>query len=124
MLKLNIYVKEKRSLCELQSPKHVHENTGCFKKSFITLKHYTNLFRGHVRCFPLIVSNGHLVPRILHPWIFSYGDSLSITIPTKTRCALLHYKSSKHCMRPLNKFIQAFKVVKIFLKHPVFVQFG
>jgi hypothetical protein len=29
-----------------------------------------------------MVGNGHLVPRILHPWIFSYGDALNI-IPRK-----------------------------------------
>jgi hypothetical protein len=28
-------------------------NTGCFKKSFKTLKAYINLFRGHVQCFEL-----------------------------------------------------------------------
>jgi hypothetical protein len=27
--------------------------TGCFKKSFATLKTYINLFRGHVQCFEL-----------------------------------------------------------------------
>jgi hypothetical protein len=27
--------------------------TGCFKKSFTTLKAYINLFRGHVQCFEL-----------------------------------------------------------------------
>jgi hypothetical protein len=28
-------------------------NTGCFKKSFTTLKAYINLLRGHVQCFEL-----------------------------------------------------------------------
>jgi hypothetical protein len=43
----------------------------------------------------------------------------SITNPGKTRCVLLHYDCSKHCTCPLNKFIHAFKVVKLFLKHQV-----
>ena len=38
----------------------------------------------------------------------------------KTRCVLLHFESSKRCVCPLYKFLQAFKVVKLFLKHPVF----
>jgi hypothetical protein len=50
---------------------------------------------------------------------FSYGDSLTITIPGRTRCVLLHYDSSKHCTYPLNKFMQALKIVKLFLKQPV-----
>jgi hypothetical protein len=36
---------------------------------------------------------------------FSYGDTLTITILCKTQCILLHYESSKHSTRPLNKFI-------------------
>jgi hypothetical protein len=35
-----------------------------------------------------LVEHGHLVPWTLHPWIF-----LTMTIPGKTRCALLHYDS-------------------------------
>jgi hypothetical protein len=30
-----------------------NESTGCFKKSFTTLKAYVNLFRGHVQYFEL-----------------------------------------------------------------------
>ena len=33
---------------------------------------------------------------------------------------LLHFDSSKRCVCPLYKFLYAFKVVKHFLKHPVF----
>jgi hypothetical protein len=32
---------------------------------------------------------------------------------------LLHFDSSKRCVCPLYKFLYAFKVVKLFLKHPV-----
>jgi hypothetical protein len=52
-----------------------------------------------------MVGNGYLVPWTLHPWIFSYGDSLAITVPGKTRCVSLHYDNSKHCTFPLNKFV-------------------
>ena len=43
----------------------------------------------------------------------------TITIRGKTRCVLLHFDSSKRCVCPLYKFLYAFKVVKLFLKHPV-----
>jgi hypothetical protein len=43
-----------------------------------------------------------------------------ITILGKTRCVLLHFDSSKRCVCPLYKFLYDFKVVKLFLKHPVF----
>jgi hypothetical protein len=36
---------------------------------------------------------------------------------------LLHYGSSKHCTCPLNEFIFAFKVVKLFLKHLVYLNY-
>jgi hypothetical protein len=49
---------------------------------------------------------------------------LTITIPGKTQCALLHYDSSKQYTCPLNIFIYAFEVVKLFLKHPVFYPWG
>jgi hypothetical protein len=29
------------------------DTTGCFKKSFTTLKEYIHLFRGHVQCFEM-----------------------------------------------------------------------
>jgi hypothetical protein len=38
----------------------------------------------------------------------------------KSRCVLLHFDSSKRCVCPLYKFLYAFKVVKLFLKHPVY----
>jgi hypothetical protein len=44
---------------------------------------------------------------------------LRITILAKTRCVLLHFDGSKRCVCPLYKFLYAFKVVKLFLKHPV-----
>jgi hypothetical protein len=46
---------------------------------------------------------------------------LGITILRKTRCVLLHFDSSKRCVCPLYKFLYAFKVVKLFLKHPVYI---
>jgi hypothetical protein len=49
-----------------------------------------------------------------HSLDFTPVDSLTITIPGKTRCVLQHY------ICPLHKFIQVFKVVKLFLKDPVF----
>jgi hypothetical protein len=45
---------------------------------------------------------------------------LRITILGKTWCVLLHFDSSKLCVCPLYKFLYAFKVVKLFLKHPVY----
>ena len=42
-----------------------------------------------------------------------------MTIRGKTRCVLLYFVSSKRCVCPLYKFLYAFKVVKLFLKHPV-----
>jgi hypothetical protein len=44
---------------------------------------------------------------------------LRITIRGKPRCVLLNLDSSKRCVCPLYKFLYAFKVVKLFLKHPV-----
>jgi hypothetical protein len=38
----------------------------------------------------------------------------------QTCSVLLHYDSSKRCVCPLNKFVYSFKVVKLFLKHPVY----
>jgi hypothetical protein len=46
---------------------------------------------------------------------------LRITILGKTRCVLLHFDSSKRCVCPLYKFLYTFKVVKLFLKHPVYI---
>jgi hypothetical protein len=49
------------------------------------------------------------------------SKQLRITIRGKTRCVLLHFDdSSKRCVCPLYKFLYAFTVVKLFLKHPVF----
>jgi hypothetical protein len=38
----------------------------------------------------------------------------------QTCSVLLHYDSSKRCVRPLYKFVYFFKVVKLFLKHPIY----
>jgi hypothetical protein len=46
-------------------------------------------------------------------------EAYKLSISGKTWCVLLHYDSSKHCTCPLNKFIQAFKIVKLLLKHLV-----
>jgi hypothetical protein len=32
-----------------------NDSTGCFKKSFTTLKAYINLYRGHVQCLTAIM---------------------------------------------------------------------
>jgi hypothetical protein len=48
------------------------------------------------------------------------SKQLRITIWGKTRRVLLHFDNSKRCVCPLYKFLYAFKVVKLFLKHPVF----
>jgi hypothetical protein len=37
----------------------------------------------------------------------------------QTCSVLLHYGSSKRCVCPLYKFVYSFKVVKLFLKHPI-----
>jgi hypothetical protein len=47
------------------------------------------------------------------------SKQLGITIRGKTRCVLLHFDSSKRCVYPLYKFLYAFKVINLFLKHPV-----
>jgi hypothetical protein len=49
---------------------------------------------------------------------YHWKSHWTVTIPGETPCILLHYGSSKHCTCPLNKFTQAFKVVKLFFKHP------
>jgi hypothetical protein len=49
-------------------------------------------------------------------------EQLRITILGKTRCVLLHFDSSKRYVCPLYKFLYAFKVVKLFLKHPVYIR--
>jgi hypothetical protein len=46
------------------------------------------------------------------------SKQLRITILGKTRCVLLHFDSSKHCVCPLYKFLYAFKVVKLFSETP------
>jgi hypothetical protein len=47
--------------CEYEVNTHINsvpfalkKNTGCFKKSFTTLKDCVHLFRGHVQCFELL----------------------------------------------------------------------
>jgi hypothetical protein len=47
------------------------------------------------------------------------SKQLRITILGKARCVLLYFDSSKRCVCRLYKFLFAFKVVKLFLKHPV-----
>jgi hypothetical protein len=56
---------------------------------------------------------------IVHYLHYQWKSRWTVTIPVKTRCVLLHYDSSKHYTCPLNKVIYVFKVVKLFLKHPV-----
>jgi hypothetical protein len=41
------------------------------------------------------------------------GFHITLKMPGKTRCVLLHYYSSKHCACPVNKFISALRVVKL-----------
>jgi hypothetical protein len=36
-----------------ESEECIYVYTGCFKKSFTTLKEYTNLYRGHAQRFEL-----------------------------------------------------------------------
>jgi hypothetical protein len=50
------------------------------------------------------------------------SKQLRITILGKTRCVLLHFDSSKRFVCPMYKFLYAFKVVKLFLKRPVFLR--
>ena len=50
---------------------------------------------------------------------YQWKSHWTITIRGKTRCVLLHFDSSKRFVCPLYKFLYAFKVVKLFLKHPV-----
>jgi len=50
---------------------------------------------------------------------YQWKSHWTITIRGKTRCVLLHFDSSKRCVCPLYKFLYAFKIVKLFLKHPV-----
>jgi len=50
---------------------------------------------------------------------YQWKSHWTITIRGKTRCVLLHFDSSKRCICPLYRFLYAFKVVKLFLKHPV-----
>jgi hypothetical protein len=82
-------------------------------KKKVDLRAVTNMFQGDTWIFsapnPAVMSTDRLVPRILHPWISSYGDLLTITITGRTPRVLL-------CTCPLDKFIHAFKVVKLFLK--------
>jgi hypothetical protein len=47
------------------------------------------------------------------PGFFLMG--IRTTFSCNVVCAFLHYDSSKHCTCPMNKFIYAFKVVKLFL---------
>jgi hypothetical protein len=50
---------------------------------------------------------------------FQWKSHRTITIRGKTRCVLLYYDISKHGICPLRKCIYSFKVVKLFLKHPI-----
>ena len=52
---------------------------------------------------------------------YEWKSHWTITIRGKTRCVLLHFDSSKRCVCPLYKFLYAFKFVKFFLKHPVYL---
>jgi hypothetical protein len=88
--------------------------TGCFKKSFTTLKVYKNLYRGHTQRFGLSkCSKTHRVlPRIVTHNCFDlrqvgglphyqWKSHWTITIRGKTRCVLLHFDSSERCVCPL-----------------------
>ena len=56
------------SYCAATSPTCIlHENTGCFKKSFTTLKAYRNLYRGHTQRFEL--SKCSKTHRVLPRWL-------------------------------------------------------
>jgi hypothetical protein len=109
-------------------------NTGCFKKSFTNLKAYRNLYRGHTQCFELSkCSTTHrALPRIVIRNCFEFffrfllphyqwKSHWTITIRGKTRCVLLYFDSLKRCVYPVYKFLYAFKFVKLFLKHTVFL---
>jgi hypothetical protein len=50
-LKKNLSSKNKK--VSYATKNYWQGNTGCFKKSFTTLKAYTNLFRRHVQRFEL-----------------------------------------------------------------------
>jgi hypothetical protein len=45
----NYRLQQSLTICSIK----YYNYTGCFKKSFTTLKVYTNLFKGHVQCFEL-----------------------------------------------------------------------
>jgi hypothetical protein len=46
--------------------------------------------------------HGHLVPRILHPWIFSYGDSLKIECSYRL-CLQMSLSSELELLQQLQK---------------------
>jgi hypothetical protein len=99
---------------------YIYIYTGCFKKSFTTLKAYRNLYAWHTQHFELSkYSKTHrFLPRIVirncFNLFFRFGlphyqwkSHWTLTIRGKTRCVLLHFDSSKRCVRSL----YAFKVV-------------
>jgi hypothetical protein len=45
--------KEKRQTEKMERREKKKETIGCFKKSFTTLKEYTNLYTGHTQRFEL-----------------------------------------------------------------------
>jgi hypothetical protein len=50
------------------------------------------------------------------------SKQLRITaIRGKTRCVLLQFDTSKRCVCPVYKYLYAFKLVKLFLKNPVYM---
>jgi hypothetical protein len=71
----------------------------------ITLDKCANISTPVSQVGGLVERRQYLVPQILYLRIFSYGDSLTITILDKTQCVFLHYGSSKHCTCPLNEFM-------------------
>jgi hypothetical protein len=56
-------LRKRTTYTHLQGP----NNTGCFKKSFTTLKAYRNLYRGHTQRFELskCSKTGRVLPRIV-----------------------------------------------------------
>jgi hypothetical protein len=70
-------------------------------------------------CTPLSIDEYHskvFLSILRYQWKLHW----TVATPGKTRCALLHYDTTKYGKCSTNKFTYTFKVVKLFLNHPVF----
>jgi hypothetical protein len=106
-----------RTLLNVVMNLRVSRNAGKLSSGFTTIE---RALQWYSKCYCVAKTFTLKIVQTIHrsrfwePLHYQWKSHWTVTIPGKTRCVLLHRDSSKHCTCPMNKFIQAFKVVKLF----------